>query len=239
MTMLPWNADDLTLDVARFSGATRLFPLPDLVMYPHVMQPLHIFEARYRAMLNEALDSDGLLAMCVLDAGWEGDYEGRPKLFEYGCLGKVVTHHRLDDGTYNLMLLGLRRVRIVEEMEPRRPFREAKVELLEDVYLPQYERKRLRLQEQLSAAFQRALPEDAAPSESLQELLASKAPLGVLTDLVSFALPLDPVLKCELLKERNVDRRARRLLDALGEPASPQAASGAKTLPSQSPFSRN
>ncbi len=47
-------------------GRARLFPLPDLVMFPHVMQPLHIFEPRYREMLNEALDSDGLIAMSIL-----------------------------------------------------------------------------------------------------------------------------------------------------------------------------
>ena len=75
---LPWNAEDLTMDEERFKGTARLFPLPDLVMFPHVMQPLHIFEPRYVDLLNSALDSDGLIAMSMLAPGWESDYEGRP-----------------------------------------------------------------------------------------------------------------------------------------------------------------
>lgn len=217
--MLPWNAEDLTFDESRFTGKVRLFPLPDLVMYPHVMQPLHIFESRYREMLNEALDGDGLLTMSLLDEGWEGEYEGRPRLFPYACLGKVVTHHRLDDGTYNLLLLGVRRVRLIEELSPERAFREARVELLEDVYQKSGEPGRAERQELLTAAFQRMLPPGAAPNESIRELLAAKAPLGVLTDLVSFALPLEPALKRELLAECDVDRRAERLLAAIRDAA--------------------
>ena len=56
------------------------------------------------------------------------------------------------------------------------------------------------------------------PKGPVQELLASELPMGVLTDLASFALPLDAGLKCRLLAECNVDRRARMLLDSLGKP---------------------
>jgi hypothetical protein len=72
----------------------------------------------------------------------------------------------------------------------------------------------------LAQAFQRNLPEanEAKCEGALQELLSSDVPLGVLTDLASFALPLKAKLKCELLGEVNVDRRARLLLDAMGEP---------------------
>ena len=121
--MLPWNAEDLTFDETRFTGAVRLFPLPDLVMFPHVVQPLHIFEPRYRDMLNDALDGDGLIAMSILAPGWETDYDGRPALLPHVCVGKVVTHQRLDDGRYNLMLLGMRRGRIVAELPATRSFR--------------------------------------------------------------------------------------------------------------------
>src|SRR6185436_6296298 len=131
--MLPWNAEDLTFDEARFTGAVRLFPLPDLLMFPHVVQPLHIFESRYRELLNDALDGDGLIVMSILAPGWENDYEGRPRVLPHVCVGKVVTHHRLDDGRYNLMLLGMRRARIVDEMAPTRSFRQAEVVLMDDV----------------------------------------------------------------------------------------------------------
>jgi Lon protease-like protein len=110
--MLPWNVEDLTFDATRFRGKVRLFPLPDLVMFPHVMQPVHIYESRYCEMLNAALDSDGLITMSMLAPGWEADYDSRPALMPHACLGKIVTHQRTDEGHYNLLLLGLRRVSI-------------------------------------------------------------------------------------------------------------------------------
>ena len=72
--------NDLMVLPDDFSGRVRLFPLPNLVLFPGVMQPLHIFEPRYRAMLEAALASDGLIAMSVLLDGWQQDYEGRPPM---------------------------------------------------------------------------------------------------------------------------------------------------------------
>ncbi len=57
--MNSWKAADLYFDADTFSGVARLFPLPNLVMYPHVMQPLHIYEERYREMLEDAIATTG------------------------------------------------------------------------------------------------------------------------------------------------------------------------------------
>jgi uncharacterized protein len=216
--MLPWDAEELVFDATRFSGVARLFPLPDLVMFPHVMQPLHIFEPRYREMLNDALDGDGLIAMSVLAPGWEEDYEGRPEILPHVCLGKVVTHQRLPDGRYNIMLLGSRRARVVNELPAIRSFREAEVELLDDFYPSEGEAVRSELQKELCRRFEKALPlPDAVKASSpVKQLLASDLPLGVLTDLASFALPLSASLKQRVLAECDVDRRAHLLLKALG-----------------------
>ena len=67
--MVPWSKEDLVFDETRFKGTVRLFPLPDLIMFPHVIQPLRIFEPRYRDLLNDVLDSDGLIAMCLFAPG--------------------------------------------------------------------------------------------------------------------------------------------------------------------------
>jgi Lon protease-like protein len=236
--MLPWDAEQLTFDETRFSGVARLFPLPDLVMFPNVVQPLHIFEPRYREMLNDALDSDGLIAMCVLAPGWEADYDGRPELFPQVCLSKVVTHQRLQDGRYNIMLLGSRRARLLAEVPSDRSFRQAEIELIDDVQSTSSESERAEIQTELSARFQMALPlpEGTKAKGAVHDLLTSDLPLGVLTDLVSFALPLDQRLKCELLAEANVDRRARMLLRALGAPPQ-KVVSAATGFPVR--FSRN
>src|SRR5215216_1637862 len=106
-------SDDAAL--AGFGGVARLFPLPNLVLFPHVMQPLHIFEPRYRQMTADALDGDRLIAMVLPRPGWELDYAGKPAVHPVACLGKVVAEQRLDDGRFNILLRGLSRLRIIEE----------------------------------------------------------------------------------------------------------------------------
>jgi len=91
-----------------------LFPLPNVVLFPNVFLPLHIFEPRYREMVADAAASDRMIGMVLLRPGWERDYEGRPPIYPIGCSG-VMTHvDRLSDGRYNLVLRGLERFRIVE-----------------------------------------------------------------------------------------------------------------------------
>ena len=213
--MFPWNVEDLTFDADHFSGKARLFPVPNLVMFPHVMQPLHIFESRYKEMLNEALDGDGLIAMSVLKPGWEPDYESRPALLEHACLGRIVTHHRTEEGNYNVLLLGLTRIKVESELPPLRSFREAEVCVLEDFQLTENDDDRLTLQTALSKRFEQSLPSGQPANPAFRELLSSEVPLSVLTDLVSFAAPIGFTEKCTLLGESDVDVRAQMLLEAL------------------------
>jgi uncharacterized protein len=213
--MNPWKAADLCFDADKFSGVARLFPLPNLVMYPHVMQPLHIFEERYREMLEDALAGDRLIAMALLKPGWETDYESRPPIARYACLGKVVTHHRLPDGRYNLLLMGVGRIRILNEIEPPRSFRQAKVELLRETFEEESSLRIEELQRDLLVAFQRFLPCGCQAPEQLREMLADHLPLGMLTDLAAYALPLSVSMKQRLLAESRVDLRAQILLEQL------------------------
>jgi Lon protease-like protein len=225
--MKPWDATELEFDAATFCGVTRLFPLPNLVLYPHVMQPLHIFEERYREMLEDALAGDRLIAMALLKPGWETDYDSRPPIARSACLGKVVAHHRLEDGTYNVLLLGVERVRIVEELDPLRSFRQAKVEIVEDQYDFQTKSELKRIQDTLLAAFREHLPCSCQLPEQLQEMLSRHLPLGLLTDLAAYALPLDVEVKQRLLAERRVKVRAEIMLQqvaALAGAADPEPA---------------
>ena len=213
--MLPWNAEDLTFDEARFNGKVRLLPLPDLVMYPHVMQPLRIHEPRYREMLSEALDHDGLIAMSILKPGWEADYEAQPAVHPTACLGKIITHQRQENGQYNVLMLGMRRVHIEREIPVVKAFRQAEVSVLEDSYGKDGAEEREMLQTALTQMFQEHLPGSGLPLGTIREALATEIPLGVLTDLVSFAMPLPFEVKCALLDQQDVDRRAWMLLDSL------------------------
>ena len=235
--MKPWNAAELEFDAATFSGVARLFPLPNLVLYPHVMQPLHIFEERYREMLDDALAGDGLIAMAMLEPGWEDDYDSRPPVAPYACLGKVVAHHRLEDGHYNVLLLGVQRIRIIEELDPLRSFRQARVELLDDQYDFASAREKKQLQENLLAAFRKHLPCTCQLPEQLEEMLSQRLPLGLLTDLAAYALPLDPQVKRQLLGEERVSVRAETLLAQVEQLAGVTTSGNSRLFPPQ--FSDN
>jgi Lon protease-like protein len=104
-----------------------LFPLPNVVLFPNVCLPLHIFEPRYREMVADTLDADRIIGIVLLRPGWEGEYEGRPPIYEIGCAGLITHAERHSDGRYNLVLRGLQKFRVKEEDHSRR-YRVAAVE---------------------------------------------------------------------------------------------------------------
>jgi Lon protease-like protein len=220
-------------DPTDFSGVVRLFPLPNLVLFPHVMQPLHIFEPRYRALFREAMATDRLIAMALLAPGWEADYEGRPSLYSTACLGRVAAHHRLADGSYNLLLSGLKRAEIVRELPAMKTFREAEVRLCEDFYpaLPAEAARKLR--RAFHEAIVKILPALVKVHGQVAQLTESSVPLGVLTDLVAYMLDIPLADKQALLAESNVHRRAESLLEHLARAArdTSPAAAGALGFP--------
>ncbi|MEO1235572.1 MAG: LON peptidase substrate-binding domain-containing protein [Planctomycetota bacterium] len=112
------GVETITLD---FSKPLRLFPLQSCVLLPHAAVPLHVFEPRYRAMLRDALDSDGLIAMATSEGdGWKQDYAGNPPLRPCVTVGYLARDHRLDDGRHNILLHGVCRARLTEE-QPNHP----------------------------------------------------------------------------------------------------------------------
>jgi ATP-dependent Lon protease len=209
------SADDLSLVPENFTGQVRLFPLPNLVVFPHVMQPLHIFEPRYRAMVEEALAGDGLIGMALLAPGWETDYDGRPPLRPVGCLCRVATHHKTSEGSYNVLVLGLKRIVIARELPPEKLFREAEVELKNDEYPDSGEAARLDLQARLLDSFKRVLPKIPEAQDQFDQLLGSNISLGMLTDIVAYTLDLELDFKERMLLETDVDGRATELLNYL------------------------
>lgn len=205
------TVDAFSFSVEKFNGVARLFPLPNLVMFPHVVQPLHVFEQRYRDLLEATLADDGLIAMGFLEPGWEADYEARPPVSPIVCLGRVLAHRRAEDGHYNILLAGLRRARIVQELKPTHSYREVQLEILPEIYPTSGGILRPTLRNSLMSRFRDLAPYLASHEDPLDELLEGDVPLDVLTDLVSFSMDLDLSQKLELLAETDVDLRARRL----------------------------
>lgn len=207
--------DDFSFSPAEFGGTTRLFPLPNLVLFPHVMQPLHVFEPRYRELLRDALAGDRLITMAVLAPGWETNYEGRPALFSMGCLGKIAAHHRQEDGSSNVLLYGLARVRLIEELAPTKSYREAQVQICEDASTTEDAAVWPALQSKLRDTFLRLLPHLPQAKEQWDHVLGSDISLGALTDIIAYVLDVKLSRKQDLLAEVNVRRRAEILLEHL------------------------
>jgi Lon protease-like protein len=226
--------EPLAFSPDQFSGLARIFPLPNLVMFPHVMQALHIFEPRYRALFEEAIEDDRLLALGSLAPGWEGDYEGRPPLRPTACLCRIATHQRADDGTYSVLVLGVRRLQLRRELPPKKLFRVVESEIIED-FEPAGAPvgAAAALQQRLLAAFKQAMPRIPNAYEQLDQLLGNQITLGMLADIVSYTIDLDVELKLKLLAEPDVFRRTLMLLEAIS--SRPPARAGRKFPPEFSP----
>src|SRR4051812_9024621 len=104
-----------------------IFPLPNVVLFPNVFLPLHIFEPRYRQMVEDALNGDRIIGMVLLRDGWREDYEGRPPIYPIGCAGVITHADRLSDGRFNIVLRGMEKFRITGE-EGTLPYRVARVD---------------------------------------------------------------------------------------------------------------
>ncbi|HEX9287278.1 MAG TPA: LON peptidase substrate-binding domain-containing protein [Thermoanaerobaculia bacterium] len=103
-----------------------LFPLPDVVLLPGTLLPLHIFEPRYRAMVADALAGDRTIGMAMIRPGRESSGP-TPKIHPVGGAGRIVEAEELSDGRYNIVLEGEFRYRVLAESPPA-PYRVAEVE---------------------------------------------------------------------------------------------------------------
>lgn len=101
-----------------FGRAYPVFPLRDAVLLPQAVMPLHVFEPRYRRMVSDVLDSHGMIAMALLsgEVALDEYLRGRPPLREFMCLGQIREYERMDDGRYVLLLQGLCRTRVEQEV---------------------------------------------------------------------------------------------------------------------------
>ena len=195
-----------------------LFPLPNVVLFPRAVLPLHIFEERYKRMTADVLRSHRHIAMALLRPGWEKDYYGRPAIEPVVCVGKILSHERLADGRYNFLLQGQARARVMREA-PRgdEPYRLAELIRVEEVAAGESQLAELR--RRLAALFARDAYVAAVPGGTqFREMLKDGGvPTDVVADLLAFgALPAEQVgLKQSLLAEGDVGARVEQIVHAL------------------------
>src|SRR5256712_4001985 len=116
MDVSPQSGFGDNLEPIRIPSVIPVFPLPNVVFFPRTYLPLHIFETRYRRMVRDAAASHQMIGMVLLKEGWETDYEGTPAIFPIGAVGRMVTMQALSDGRFNILLQGLSRFEIQEEL---------------------------------------------------------------------------------------------------------------------------
>ncbi len=187
----------------------KVFPLPSVVLFPGAALPLHIFEPRYKAMVQDALAGDGVFAMAQLALGWEQEYGGSPELLPLMCVGTVSVHQQLDDGKFNVVLTGVSRARLIQEWPEAqgRLYREVEAELLPDLLFDGPEESQLR---QAVVELTSRLPiEVAARLTKVTARLRGGAFVDVLASTLVTDIPRRYALLCEL----DVKKRMQRLLE--------------------------
>ena len=196
-----------------FSGVVRLFPLPNVVLFPGVVQALHIFEPRYKLMVEEAIAGDQLIAMAMVKPEQLSTAGDRPALFDTICIGKIMTHTKLEDGRYNVLLAGVRRARILEEVNFELDFRKARVELLLDSESGEPEDQLQDVRKQVVDQFLKMLPSQShLDRASLDTLLESDVGTGQLVDLICYSCGAQPMELQQALEIDSVVQRARFIL---------------------------
>ncbi len=221
-------------DLKGFSNVGRLFPLPGVVLFPHAVLPLHIFEPRYRQMTEDALASDRLITIVQVRPPAEWESPSLPALERFGCLGRIFKHERLPDGRFNFLLLGRKRVELTREVQGGKLYRMSEVRVVEDISPEGADEKH---HAELVATFRRLFQDALDPD--LDALLGTDLPLGVLTDIMAQAMGLPSSVKQGFLAESRVARRASGLLDLLREMKERPSTPGDEATRFPPPFSRN
>ena len=182
-----------------------IFPLPNLVFFPQTRLPLHVFEQRYRHLIADAVASDQRFGVVLLQPGWEADYFGAPPVHKCGTMGRIEQTVALDDGRYNILVNGVTRFRIIDEVS-RQPYRMVRV-----VAVPQIERdaseayaQRTWLTE-LSQQYLRHFPEQIEIPE------IETVGLEALTNALIMSLSLDVAEKQRLLEIDDIVARAEEV----------------------------
>lgn len=187
----------------------KVFPLPSVVLLPGTAVPLHIFEPRYRELIKDALATDGVLAMAQVLPGQEALLDGKPSLEEMLCIGFIGVNEQLEDGRYNVVLVGIVRARIRREHPALHSYREFEADLIEDE----------ELEPEADAPLRQAVVELVArvPTNVGQRVaqVASRVSGGALADVVASIFLQDPVQRFHVLNAADVRERMEVVTEEL------------------------
>jgi Lon protease-like protein len=197
-----------------------VFPLPNVVLFPKTMLPLHVFEPRYRLMMDEVVKGGQKVVIALLRPGWEADYYGAPEVHPVACIGRIVQHQELADGRYNIMLHGEDKVHI-ETVERTHPYRIARVRRLhEDNAWGEAESAAAQSRE-LLALFRR-FNEGQGAALDLAQVFGAHMGADAVLNSISMHLNVEPAVKQRLLELTSTEQRFRAVFQFLSDSAAVQ-----------------
>lgn len=189
-----------------------LFPLPNVVLFPRAVLPLHIFEERYKTMIAHSLAGERMIAMALLGNGWEKNYHCKPAIDPVVCVGKILSWEKLVDGKYNLLLQGFMRAKIMQEI-PSSPYRTAEVRPICETQVLEIDL--LNHRQRLLQMFGSGPLATSAAGAQIKQILTSSLSTNDAADLIACNFLDDIPLKQSLLAEGDIIRRVSRLIHAL------------------------
>jgi len=193
-------------------AAIPLFPLPQVVLFPGALLPLHVFELRYRAMIEDCLEGSRLLSVVHFDPEAPVDEFGHPPLSPVAGVGEVIESRRLPNGRYDIVVAGRARVRLVElPFDP--PYRRADLEVLQ----PTSEHVDASEFQALRVVTRDILQDVRATHPGFDLSVPSDEDAGRIVDWCAHYLILDRVLRQKLLETLDVGQRLRLCLEGLLE----------------------
>ena len=189
-----------------------VMPLPGAVLFPHALLPLYIFESRYREMLEHALQHDRMFSVALIKPSCP-EWQAPEDFFHFATVGLIRACVGRGDGTSNLVLQGLHRVRFTS-FEQETPFPVARIDIVESsddettVETEALGEKVLELYRKLKRAGRRLPPK-------VDRYLAQLGDLEMLADLVASTFIDDPLRRQKMLEESSVNQRLRLLITFL------------------------
>jgi uncharacterized protein len=190
-----------------------VFPLPEVVLFPRAILPLHVFEPRYREMTQDALLGDRVIAMALLKPGYGPlYYTRRAAIHDVLGVGQIVESEEATDG-FNILLRGVGRARILDERADR-SYRVARVEPVE-TFTSTSDAESAALRTELFAAIRANDTLDAELRRHWLKLAQADVELDVLSDLIGAGLPLEADVRQLLLAEADAAGRVRMLVEQI------------------------
>ena len=112
----------MTKKVEKLPKQIPIFPLSNFILFPETTTPLNIFEPRYIQMVDDAMKSHRIIGMIQPKKN-----DKIPNLYDIGCAGKITSFHETEDGRYLIVLVGISRFKILEEVNTEKLYRTCKV----------------------------------------------------------------------------------------------------------------